>query len=152
MTAPFFQMIKYTSNSLQRDIQIDEVRDITQDEAWMLHSEIVKTITDLDEALANAVGPTYSDSWRHRVTTKRKICVVFREKLGLVLSPGRTQVEGWRQERMFRKMYDQQMQKLLLVEFTEKEVKDIFGESYSSAKSEFEAWLAENKYDASFTP
>jgi hypothetical protein len=149
---PFFTMITFYSQHFQKEYTPETVKDLSPDDAWIVHSEVVRTITELDEALENAIGPTYTEQWKHKVKTKRRICIVFREKLGLCLSPGRVQVEGWRQERRFRRAFDEKMRAILEKEFEDDEVKQIFKDCHEAAKEDYRFWLESNKYEPVFIP
>jgi hypothetical protein len=73
----------FNSKSLEREVSLHQIYELTPSEARNLHAELVIAVQSMDErvsevlATEHASGIPADKDWIHRVKKKRRICVAF---------------------------------------------------------------------------
>jgi hypothetical protein len=73
----------FNSKSLEREVSLHQIYELTPSEARNLHAELVIAVQSMDERVAEALASEHASGipadkdWIHRVKKKRRICVAF---------------------------------------------------------------------------
>jgi len=73
----------FNSKSLEREVSLHQIYELTPSEARNLHAELVIAVQSMDEKVSEAIaseqasGIPADKDWIHRVKKKRRICVAF---------------------------------------------------------------------------
>jgi len=73
----------FNSKSLEREVSLHQIYELTPSEARNLHAELVIAVQSMDERVSEALASEHASGipadkdWIHRVKKKRRICVAF---------------------------------------------------------------------------
>jgi hypothetical protein len=73
----------FNSKSLEREVSLHQIYELTPSEARNLHAELVIAVQSMDEKVSEALASEHASGipadkdWIHRVKKKRRICVAF---------------------------------------------------------------------------
>ena len=73
----------FNSKSLEREVSLHQIYELTPSEARNLHAELVIAVQSMDEKVSEAIASEHDSGipadkdWIHRVKKKRRICVAF---------------------------------------------------------------------------
>jgi hypothetical protein len=73
----------FNSKSLEREVSLHQIYELTPSEARNLHAELVIAVQSMDEKVSEALAAEHASGipadkdWIHRVKKKRRICVAF---------------------------------------------------------------------------
>jgi len=73
----------FNSKSLEREVSLHQIYELTPSEARNLHAELVIAVQSMDEKVSEAIASEHASGipadkdWIHRVKKKRRICVAF---------------------------------------------------------------------------
>jgi len=73
----------FNSKSLEREVSLHQIYELTPSEARNLHAELVIAVQSMDEKVSEALSSEHASGipadkdWIHRVKKKRRICVAF---------------------------------------------------------------------------
>lgn len=110
----------FNSKSLERQVALHQIHELTNAEARKLHAELVIAVQAMDDkvneaqVMAQASGIPADKDWIHRVKKKRRICVAFATQVKQTMeSPIPVQQA---QPISFVTVYQQRLDELLLEE------------------------------------
>jgi hypothetical protein len=73
----------FNSKSLEREVSLHQIYELTPSEARNLYAELVIAVQSMDEKVSEALASEHASGipadkdWIHRVKKKRRICVAF---------------------------------------------------------------------------
>lgn len=109
----------FNSKSLERQVALHEIHELTAPDARKLHAELVIAVQAMDDKVneaqvaAQASGIPADKDWIHRVKKKRRICVAFATQVKQAMEAAPTPAA---QPTSFVTVYQQRLDELLLEE------------------------------------
>lgn len=108
----------FNSKSLERQVALHEIHELTAPDARKLHAELVIAVQAMDDKVneaqvaAQASGIPADKDWIHRVKKKRRICVAFATQVKQVMDSSTPTA----QPNSFVTVYQQRLDELLVEE------------------------------------
>lgn len=110
----------FNSKSLERQVALHEIHQLSVADARKLHAELVIAVQAMDDkvneaqVMAQASGIPADKDWIHRVKKKRRICVAFATQVKQVMESSAPVQQA--QPTSFVTVYQQRLDELLLEE------------------------------------
>ena len=129
----------FNSKSLERQVALHEIHELSVADARKLHAELVIAVQALDDkvneaqALAQASGIPADKDWIHRVKKKRRICVAFATQVKQVMESSAPP-----QPTSFVTIYQQRLDELLLEELGQTILDEIKAEARDLALADLQ--------------
>tara|TARA_B100000902_G_C27127111_1_gene821702 strand:- start:536 stop:928 length:393 start_codon:yes stop_codon:yes gene_type:complete len=104
--------LTFTSKSIKKLVDIDDVQHLSIPELRLLRDELKRAIITMEESLGNIAyekhlaGETYNEAWHLRVKRKQEICGVFLEKIEITFDE--------KNNTLFRTIFNKHFHNLLL--------------------------------------
>ena len=108
----------FNSKSLDRQVTLHEIHQLSTEEARKLHAELVIAVQAMDDKVneaqiaAQASGIPADKDWIHRVKKKRRICVAFATQVKTLMDSAQPTT----QPASFQGAYMRRLEELLLEE------------------------------------
>ena len=109
----------FNSKSLEREISLQQIHELTPSQARNLHAELVIAVQSMDEKVTEALasehvsGIPVDKDWVHRVKKKRRICVAFATQVKQILDAPQHQATSVSN---FTTIFQRRFEELLLEE------------------------------------
>lgn len=131
----------FNSKSLERQVSLHQIYELTPGEARNLHAELVIAVQSMDEKVSEALasesasGIPADKDWIHRVKKKRRICVAFATQVKQMLdAPAPAQaVTG-----NFTSVFQRRFEELLLEELGQTVLDEIKSEARDLALADLQ--------------
>ncbi len=110
----------FNSKSLERQVALHQIHELSTADARKLHAELVIAVQAMDDkvneaqVMAQASGIPADKDWIHRVKKKRRICVAFATQVKQVMESSAPAPQA--QSPSFVTVYQQRLDELLLEE------------------------------------
>lgn len=132
----------FNSKSLERQVALHQIHELSAAEARKLHAELVIAVQAMDDKVneaqvaAQASGIPADKDWIHRVKKKRRICVAFATQVKQTMeSPAPAQQA---QPTSFVTVYQQRLDELLLEELGQTVLDEIKAEARDLALADLQ--------------
>jgi len=109
----------FNSKSLEREVSLHQIYELTPSEARNLHAELVIAVQSMDEKVSEAIASEHASGipadkdWIHRVKKKRRICVAFATQVKQMLDAPQQQAAP---ASNFTTIFQRRFEELLLEE------------------------------------
>ena len=109
----------FNSKSLEREVSLHQIYELTPSEARNLHAELVIAVQSMDEKVSEALASEHASGipadkdWIHRVKKKRRICVAFATQVKQMLDAPQQQASPTSN---FTTIFQRRFEELLLEE------------------------------------
>jgi len=123
----------FNSKSLEREVSLHQIYELTPSEARNLHAELVIAVQSMDEKVSEALASEHASGipadkdWIHRVKKKRRICVAFATQVKQMLDAPQQQAAPVSN---FTTIFQRRFEELLLEELG----KTVFDEIKAEAR------------------
>lgn len=130
----------FNSKSLERQVALQEIHQLSVADARKLHAELVIAVQAMDDkvneaqVMAQASGIPADKDWIHRVKKKRRICVAFATQVKQVMESSAPAA----QPTSFVTVYQQRLDELLLEELGQTVLDEIKAEARDLALADLQ--------------
>jgi len=131
----------FNSKSLEREVSLHQIYELTPSEARNLHAELVIAVQSMDEKVSEALASEHASGipadkdWIHRVKKKRRICVAFATQVKQVMESSASTPQ---QPASFVTVYQQRLDELLLEELGQTILDEIKAEARDLALADLQ--------------
>jgi len=131
----------FNSKSLEREVSLHQIYELTPSEARNLHAELVIAVQSMDEKVSEAIASEHASGipadkdWIHRVKKKRRICVAFATQVKQMLDAPQQQAAPVSN---FTTIFQRRFEELLLEELGQTVFNEIKAEARDLALADLQ--------------
>jgi len=131
----------FNSKSLEREVSLHQIYELTPSEARNLHAELVIAVQSMDEKVSEALASEHASGipadkdWIHRVKKKRRICVAFATQVKQMLDAPQQQAAPVSN---FTTIFQRRFEELLLEELGQTVFNEIKAEARDLALADLQ--------------